>query len=302
MSSAALRSRLLRGEILLLDGGLGTELSRRGVRTPLPLWSAEAVLTAPDVVRQVHEEYILAGADLITANTFRATPRAMAKAGRAGEAERVLDRAVALAREACRRVAPRREVIVAGAVAPLEDCYRPDLAPPAEVAEREHVELSAMLARAGVDAILIETMNTLGEACAAVHGAKPTGLAVLVSFICRNERELLSGDSLSEAVRAVEAWNPDAVLVNCTPPDIAGGCLDTMASATRLPRGAYANAGAPDLESGAWRSDPAWTAERFARAATEWVRRGAQIVGGCCGTTPDHIRAIRAAIPPVLVE
>jgi enediyne biosynthesis protein CalE2 len=302
MISRALRNRLLRGEIVLLDGALGTELARRGIPTPLPLWSAEAVLSAPDVVRQIHEEYIQAGADIITANTFRGTPRTMRKAGRGADAQRALERAVALAREARHRVGGSRAVIVAGAIAPLEDCYRPDLAPPSEAAEREHAELAVMLARAGADAILIETMNTIGEACAAVHAAKPTGLAILVSFICRNEQELLSGEPLAEAVRAVEAWNPDAVLVNCTPPDVVRGCLDTLAVATRLPRGAYANAGAPDMDGGGWRFDPEWEPERFARAASEWVRRGAQIVGGCCGTTPDHIRAIRAALPPVLVE
>lgn len=300
--SGALRNRLIRGELVLLDGALGTELSRRGVPTPLPLWSAEAVLSAPDVVRQIHEEYILAGADIVTANTFRATPRAMAKAGRAAEAERVLERAVALAREARRRAETSRTILVAGAIAPLEDCYRPDLAPPPEAAEREHAEQAVRLARAGVDAILIETMNTIREARAAVHSAKPTGLPVLVSFICRSAQELLSGESLAEAVRAVAAWNPDAILVNCTPPDVVRGCLDTMAASTRLPRGAYANAGAPDLAGGDWRLDPAWTPEAFARAASEWVRRGAQIVGGCCGTTPDHIRAVREALPPVLME
>jgi S-methylmethionine-dependent homocysteine/selenocysteine methylase len=302
MSSTAIRNRLLRGDLVLLDGALGTELARRGVPTPLPLWSAAAVLSTPEAVRQIHEEYILAGADVITAGTFRTTPRAMAKAGRAGEAERVLAQAVALAREARRRVAPSRQVIIAGSIAPLEDCYRPDLAPPAEVAEREHAELAVMLARAGVDAILIETMNTIGEARAAVHSAKSTGLAVLVSFICRSEQQLLSGESLAEGVRAVEAWKPDAVLVNCTAPEIARGCLDTLAVATRLSRGAYANAGSPDLAGGTWTHDPAWTPEEFAKIAAEWVRHGAQIVGGCCGTTPAHIRAIRAALPPVLVE
>jgi S-methylmethionine-dependent homocysteine/selenocysteine methylase len=135
-----------------------------------------------------------------------------------------------------------------------------------------------------------------------VHSAKTTGLPVLVSFICRSEQEILSGEPLAEAVRAVEAWNPDAVLVNCAPPDVVRGCLDTMAVATRLPRGAYANAGAPDPATGGWRSDPDLSPERFARAAAEWVRRGAQIVGGCCGTTPDHIRAVRASLPPVLME
>ncbi len=297
-----LLSRLLRGELVLLDGALGTELERRGVPTPLPLWSAEAVRSAPQVVRAIHEEYVLAGADLLTTATFRATPRAMAEAGGAEEAARTLDRAVALAREARDKSGVAREVLIAGALAPLEDCYRPELAPPPGEAEREHAAQAARLARAGVDAILVETMNTVAEARAAVRGARPAGLPVLVSFICRSGSEILSGEPLADAVRAVAELEPDAILVNCTPPDVATRCLDVIARATSLPRGAYANAGAPDLAAGTWRRDPAWTPERFAAAAVEWVRRGAQIVGGCCGTTPAHIRAIRDALPPVLVE
>ena len=302
MSGHPLRSRLERGELILLDGALGTELERRGVATPLPLWSAGALLTAPDVVRAIHEDYIRAGSDLVTADTFRATPRAFGRAGRPGEAGRALDLAVSLLREARGRAGAARDVLLAGAIAPLEDCYQPALAPPSETAEREHGLQATLLARAGVDVILVETMNTIGEARAAVRGAKPAGLPVLVSFICREEREILSGEPLVDAVRAVEELDPDAILVNCTPPDLVTRCLEEIARTTVLPRGAYANAGTPDMETGVWRFDDRWSPERFAAAATAWVRGGAQIVGGCCGTTPAHIRAIRDAIPPVLVE
>ena len=302
MPGSSLRSRLLRGEVLVLDGALGTELERRGVATPLPLWSAEAVRSAPETVRRIHEEYILAGADVITTATFRATPRAFGRAGRAAEAEEALERAVSLAREARRRVPAPREVLIAGAIAPLEDCYRPDLAPSEEAAEPEHAAQAARQARAGADVLLVETMNTVAEARAAVRGARATGLPVLVSFICRSGRELLSGEPLAGAARAVAALGPDAILVNCAPPGIVEDCLDTLAASTRLPRGSYANAGSPDLAAGVWRFDAEWSPERFAGAAIEWVRRGAQLVGGCCGTTPAHVRALRAALPPVLME
>ncbi len=124
----------------------------------------------------------------------------------------------------------------------------------------------------------------------------------MVSFICKSAHEIRSGEALADAVHAVEALQPDAVLVNCTPPDVAGACLDEIARSTRLPLGCYPNAGSPDLERGAWTFDPAMTPGRFAEAALGWVQSGAQIVGGCCGTGPDHIRALRAALPPVLVE
>src|SRR5262249_7638526 len=157
-----------------------------------------------DTVREIHEDYVRAGADILTVNTFRTTPRTLAKAGRAGEAERLTERAVALAREAAERARGAREVMVAGASAPLEDCYRPHLAPRVEVAEREHAEQAVRLARQGVDLILIETMNSSAEAKAALRGAKPAGVPVLVSFICKNAREIWSGEPIADAVRAVE--------------------------------------------------------------------------------------------------
>ncbi len=297
-----LKSRLNRGELILLDGALGTELMRRGIPTPLPLWSAQALLDAPDTVRAIHEDYVRAGADVITADTFRTTPRTLAKAGRAGEAERLVERAVALAREAAERSRGAREVLVAGALAPLEDCYRPDLAPEPAAAEREHAEQAVRLARQGVDLILIETMNSIAEAKAALRGAKAAGVPVLVSFICKSAREILNGELLADAVRAVEPFKPDAILVNCVPPGTVADCLGEMSRVTRLPLGCYPNAGAPNMAEGTWSFDPAWTPERFAEAAAGWVARGAQIVGGCCGTGPDHIRALRLSLPPVLVE
>ena len=297
-----LKSRLNRGELIVLDGAMGTELTRRGVPTPLPLWSAQALLDAPDTIRAIHEEYVAAGADIITANTFRATPRTLAKAGRAGEAERLVELAVGLAREAAVRTRGARDVLVAGALAPLEDCYRPDLAPEPPVAEREHAEQAVRLARQGVDLILIETMNNTAEAKAALRGAKAAGVPVLVSFICKSAREIVSGELLADAVAAVEPFKPDAILVNCVAPGTVADCLGEMSRATRLPLGCYPNAGEPNMAEGTWRFDPQWTPERFAEAAAGWVARGAQIVGGCCGVGPDHIRALRLALPPVLVE
>jgi len=297
-----LTARLTRGEIVLLDGALGTELERRGVPTRLPLWSAQALVEAPDRVREIHEEYVRAGAEILTACTFRTTPRALASAGMTGEADRLTSLAITLCKEARQRAGLEREVWIAGSIAPLEDCYRPELAPPSGVAEQEHREQAERLKQAGVDLLLIETMNSISEAVAAVRGARSVGLPVLVSFICKNAREILSGELVADAVLAVDALQPDAILVNCTPVEIAGACLDEIARATHLPIGCYPNAGVPDLERGAWSFDPAMTPGRFADAAQGWVRSGAQIVGGCCGTGPDHIRALRTALPPVLVE
>jgi len=314
MSKSSLRDRLTRGEIVLLDGALGTELERRGVSTRLPLWSAQAVLEAPDRVREIHEEYARAGADILTAATFRTTPRAVAAAGSRGskgaeagaespsDADALTRAAVLLCVEARAHAGTSRETLIAGSIAPLEDCYAPERAPETAVAEREHAEQAARLADAGVDLILAETMGTAREAVAAARGAARTGLPLLVSFICGKGAALLGGEPLADAVRAVEAAGADAVLVNCTSVDAMPALLDTLSRTTSLPIGCYPNAGLPDLASGTWRFDSAMTPERFARAGLAWVQAGAQIVGGCCGTGPSHIRALRETLPPVLLE
>ena len=302
MALDPIQARLTRGDIVLLDGAMGTELERLGVPTALPLWSAQALLDSPDRVRQVHESYVQAGADVITSATFRTTPRSLKKAGLEAEADRLTTLAVELAKQARDRAAGGREVRIAGSMAPLEDCYRPERSPAAPDAEREHKEQAERLARAGAELLLIETMGTAAEAAAAVRAARTTELPVWVSFLCKSGTELYSGEPLSAAVRLVTTLAPDAVLVNCVPVAIATECLEVMGRATALPYGCYANAGSPDLGRSTWCFDPEMTPERFAAAAAGWLQRGAQIVGGCCGTGPDHTRALRDALPPVLME
>jgi len=301
--SHPVRGRLVRGEVLLLDGAMGTELERRGVMTPLPLWSAHAVRDAPDAVRAIHEAEARAGADLLTTATFRTTPRTMLRAGLpASEAEALTRRAVTLAGEARANAGSGRDIRVAGAMAPLEDCYRPDLAPPRAEAAAEHGAQALRLADAGVDLILVETMNAIAEAVEATQAAMATGLPVFVSFLARDAHALWDGAPLEDAVRAVDALGPDAILVNCVPAAIVADCLAGMARATRRPIGGYPNVGRPDLEHGTWSRDDELSPERFAAHAESWLRRGALVVGGCCGTGPDYTRALRAALPPVLVE
>jgi S-methylmethionine-dependent homocysteine/selenocysteine methylase len=302
MAKHPFHQRLERGELVLLDGALGTELERRGVATPLPLWSAQAILDAPDTLRQVHEDYARAGADVLAAATFRTTPRFMAKAERpASDADRLTESAIRLAAEGRERAGTGRQVWIGGSLGPLEDCYRPGDAPSREAMEREHAGQAKRLARAGADLLLLETFNRIDEAVVAATAARETGLAFTVSFVCIGGAKLLSGEPLAEAIRAVEPLAPAAVLVNCTPMDETAACLEVMSRTTHLPFGGYPNAGVV-TPSGAWRFDPEVTPGRFAAIAMEWIRTGAQVLGGCCGTTPEHIRALREALPLVLVE
>lgn len=285
--------------MIILDGAMGTELTRRGVDTALPLWSASALDVAPEVVTQIHRDYLEAGARVITTNTFRTNVRALAKAGMAHRARELTFRAVDLARQAVSQwqqgqVCPA-PVWIAGSVAPVEDCYSPELVPSdAELAE-EHAILARNLADAGVDVILIETQNTIREAVAAARAAHATGSPMWISFTLDAENRLLSGEPLPDAVRAVLPFAPQAVLVNCIPVKQIAAALKILRDVTpsHIAIGAYGNVGHVD-ETVGWTLTNAVTPEAYAEAARAWRGLGADIIGGCCGTTPEHIRAIAA--------
>jgi len=282
--------------VTILDGATGTELGRRGVDISLPLWSTRALITAPDVLADVHRDYLDAGADAITANTFRTHRRALARepqAHGAPDAAELTRTAVKIAREACLKHKPG--ALVFGSVAPLEDCYRPDLAPGADDCAREHAELIATLVEAGVDRVLIETMNNLTETRAAVAAARRLAPDRWMVSFCTDTAAspgtLLSGEPI-EAILD-ELGDASAVGVNCVAaPDVA---RQVALLRKRLPDTvaiiAYANIGYAD-EHGNWVPTDAVDPDRYADYATRWVEAGASIIGGCCGTTPATIAAV----------
>lgn len=270
---------------LLLDGATGTELERRGVATRLPLWSAGALDSHPDLLVAIHADYVASGVDAVTANTFRTQRRTLAAAGQAERAARLTQRAVELAR----RAADGRAAVL-GSCPPLEDCYHPERVPDDAALAREHAEHVANLANAGVDAILVETMNTQREALVALRAAAARGVPALASFVCWDGARLLSGEPLGDAAAAAADAGAIAVLANCLPPSNVDRCLDALA-AQPLPFGVYPNLGEPEDELGFRRSQEL-SPEAFGELAAAWRARGARLLGGCCGTTPAHLAAM----------
>jgi len=263
--------------ITILDGPVGTELLARGVPTPLPGWSAHAINEAPGTLEAIHNDYASAGATVHTACTFRTKRRVFP------------DRWETLARQAveiARHAAPVGHR-VAGSVAPLEDCYRPDLSP-ADPGP-EHEELAAALAGADADLLLCETFPHVDEALAAVRACVATGVETWVSFTAGPDADLLTPSRIAEGARRAVDAGAAAVLVNCIP---AAGTLPFVEAIAGcgVPFGAYANAGRPDDQMG-WTSAPEAPA-RYADQARRWVDAGATIIGGCCGTGPEHTREL----------
>jgi len=293
--------RLTETRPILLDGATGTELNRRGVSTALPLWSARALLEAPDTLQHIHADYARAGAEVLTTNTFRTHRRSLAAAGLGAQAEALTHQAVALARAAAAEARPNHPVYVAGSQGPLEDCYSPELVPPQAECEREHAEMARHLAAAGVDLILVETMNTIREAVAATRAARATGLPVFTSFVCRSDQALFSGESVTAAVQALAPLGVAGLLINCTPATTIHLPLAELIAAVRaqpapvLVTGLYANIGHTNEING-WTNTADIAPLEYARLATAWLRLGAKVVGGCCGTTPAHIAALHVML------
>lgn len=290
-------ARIARGGPLLLDGATGTELERNGVPSTLPLWSTLALLEAPDALVAVHAAYARAGAEVLTANTFRTQARVLATQERTrGRALELTRFAVAAARKGAAQAEAR--CWIAGSAPPLEDCYLPERVPGQPALDREHTEHAEHLAEAGVDLVLVETMNCVAEARAAAAAAVRTALPFWLSFVCDSRGRLLSGEPLETALDAVAPFEPQLVAINCLPPSAVDAALGPLA-ASGLPFGVYANLGAPYPNAPDQRvedHDPA----SFLACAHTWVAHGARMIGGCCGTTPAHIRALREAFPAFL--
>ncbi len=288
---ASFRARLAAGPPLLLDGATGTELNRRGVDTALPLWSARALLEAPDELLAVHRDYVAAGADIITTNTFRTHGHSLAAAGMADRAAELTCQAVEIARQAVAGT----DCLVAGSVAPLEDCYSPGLVPEDAALETEHAAMVEALCAAGVDVLLVETMNTVREAAAAARAAVGTGKPTIVSFVCGRDGRLLSGESVRDAATEIAALKAAVLAVNCSSaPDLLIA-LTELSTAVALPLGAYGNVGYADDEQG-WVNTDSVEPEVYAKYAADWLRLGACLVGSCCGTGPAHTWALRELI------
>jgi len=283
---------------LLLDGGTGRELRRRGVPILDTIWSANALVVAPNTVREVHLDYISAGADVITTNTYGIIRSELAKEGiqeRYAELNRLAGR---LARQA--REEAGRNVAIAGSLPPLRGSYRPDLVGPfAELLPlyREQVELLEPY----VDVFLCETMSSAAEGLAAATAASESGKPVWLSWTLDEDHSgrLRSGESVGQAAAAVAHLPIAAFLANCSAPESIAAAMPELAALRRGPVGGYANAFRPVPTDWVMEEDGLLPLredlgpEDYARHVARWRHEGARIVGGCCGTGPEHIARLR---------
>jgi S-methylmethionine-dependent homocysteine/selenocysteine methylase len=293
-----LRRRLDGREIVILDGAMGTELERRGVPMDDAAWSAGALITHPDTVREVHEDYVRAGADVITTNTF-ATARHVLEPAGMGERLRELNaRAVALAKEA--RDAGSEPVSIAGSISTFTARYDYSYEPGAETARANYREQAEVLAESGVDMLALEMMRDVEQTTYAVEAAASTGLPLWIGFSCKTTDEgtviLWDGrHTLAEALERVPLSSASVISIMHTLTEDTPPALREVTRRWSGPVGAYPHSGEFIMPN--WQFIDVISAEDFATVAEGWRSLGYRLVGGCCGIGPEHVRLLKERLP-----
>lgn len=296
-----IREKLARGETIILDGGTGTDIQRRGVPMSSSTWCAEANISHPQVVREVHADYIKAGADIIIANTFATSALLFNALGRDEELLEIDRAAVAIAKQA----AAGHLVAVAGSMSTM----RPVVAGSDRTAkQQEWPEARARalfkrkadnLAQAGVDLIMMEMMRDQDYSVWATEAAMATGRPVWIGIsVERNKAGLLTGFGREDqpfdgVARTLSALKPELISIMHTSPNDTDEAIDILHKYWMGPIGAYP-------ESGYFRM-PEWTfvdiipPEELVAKSRAWKKKGVTAFGGCCGLGPDHIKALAEA-------
>jgi homocysteine S-methyltransferase len=282
---------------VLADGAMGTVLYARGVL--INRCYDELNLSDPGLILSIHEEYLQAGAEILESNTFGANRFRLGRHGLAGKVNEINAAGVRIARQAVERLKEKQagEAWVAGAVGPLGVRLEPLGKTGLDEARAAFAEQIAALAAAGVDLLSIETMPALNEAREALAAARETApeLPVLVMVTVDDDGNCLDGSSPAHAAALLTEWGAGAIGVNCsTGPTTVLTAIEAMRAATTLPLAAMPNAGMPRAVEG--RNIYLCSPEYMASFARKAIQAGVQIVGGCCGTTPNHIRAMRSAM------
>ena len=291
--------------ITILDAGMGKTLSLRGVDIPPTIWSANALLEAPETVVEIHRENIAAGARIITANTYGVIRADLDKIGLGARTVELNKLATDLARRA--RAESGEDVRIAGSLPPLNGSYRPDRVLDRDVLLPLYREQVAALAP-GVDLFICETMSHSTEALAAAEAASESGKPVFVAFTLHDDRDacLKSGESIASVCELLRDFKPQGILANCCLPEKVSAAIPDLLKAGAPVTGAYANAfcripkdwlldGNKETDGSlGLRED--LTPERYADFVEEWLDLGANLAGGCCGTTAEHIDAIRKRV------
>jgi len=299
--------RLFAGDRVLSDGAMGTMLYGRGIF--INRCFDELNLSQPETVASVHAEYLQAGAQIIETNTFGANAIRLERFGLRDKVREINLAGVRIARQCVAQIAEKQasEAYVAGAIGPLGERLQPQGPLTLDQARAAFAEQIAALAEGGpgvgVDLLIMETMTSLVEAGEAIRAAREVapGLRVVVMMTVDEDGNCLDGATPEIAAERLTKWGADVIGCNCSDgPATVLTVIERMRLATRLPLAAMPNAGLPRAVDG--RNIYMASPEYMASFARKFIHAGASLIGGCCGTTPNHIRAMRSAMRALMAQ
>ena len=288
-----------RGDPIVIDGGMGTQLEKAGVAMHGKVWSGKAVLSDPDAVRRVHEDFIRAGAEVIITNTFAAS-RHMLEPGGLGEHVATINTNAARLAQQARDNAAEHPVAILGSICEWTFTRESEWNTPEAVGKSVR-EQASLLQAAGVDGLALEMCERVEFSIATVEAAMETGLPLWIGVSARrhkNATEIATFDyadrSLNELARALARFSAIAMNIMHTPvPDVAEA-LSVVRKHWNGPLGVYPESGFFSMPN--WHFVDVIEPQALAEAAQGWVRDGVRMVGGCCGLGPEHIAALCHAL------
>ena len=296
-----LNDRIAAGDIVVIDGGMGTELERRGVPMHAETWAGAALIEHPDAVVDIHADFIRAGAEVIITNTFGASPHMLQAMGYGERAEEIIRGSVDLAKRARDRVG--HDVAIAGSISTMTadgDLSRPgDRHSDDEIADSLG-RMARALADGGCDLIALEMMRDSRCAPIAMQSARETGLPVWLGLACTREKD--SGDLVAfdvpdnrfaDTLAATLPLEPDLVCVMHSDVDVTGDAIDVVKEHWNGPLGVYPESGY--FEKPHWNFVDVIAPDALVARAQTWASQGVTLFGGCCGLGPEHISALDAA-------
>lgn len=291
-----LPQRLANKEIILIDGATGTELERAGVPTIKEAWTAATSLTHPEVVQQVHENYIHAGAQMILANTYACSRHLLARADLEDKFEELNRLGVKLALEVREKLGTA-DVVVSGSISTTE--MEQHEQPPVDFARQNYTDQAQIQAATGADMISLEMLREITHTQLALEGAYATDLPVWAGYSCilkDGVPYLFNGeDTLEDAIKAIDGQPIEVVSIMHTETVDVDACLDVVQKHWNGPVGVYAQSG--KFIPPKWQFIDTITPEDYAAACFSWVNRGVQVIGGCCGIGREHIEYLSQHLP-----
>jgi len=296
-------------KITLIDGAMGTQIRARGYEVPShhsSIWSAQALMDNPHIVKEIHKDYISAGAEIITTNNYAVTQNLLERENLGHRLEELTSLSIDIAKEAKKESG--KNIKIAASLPPLDTSYRPDLVGDITSIEKKYMEIVDIV-KDRVDLIIIETMSSSMEASGALSACAKADIEVWLGYTLQGIRKniLPSGENLIDAINKVKHFNISAYVINCSSANITTEAIKLLSNEIDKPFGGYANSvnvnqiidgddEVDNAENLQVENQQLINAIDYSVIVKNWIDNGATIVGGCCGTSPEHIKKINDLI------